>query len=112
MSYCYYAATICRVVTLPFASGVVRRKTMARKVYNAHGKGDTPATSFLAKREDEQSALYRSLIKSVKKAGGVIKDVNKYMTYSIFSHPIAKAEECAGRQPKLCVAYLYIHHQK
>ena len=82
---------------------------MARKVYDAHGKGDTPATSFLAKREDEQSALYRNLIKSVKYSGGVIKDVNKYMTYSILSRSIVKAEEGAGRQQRLFVGYLFIY---
>ena len=82
---------------------------MARKVYDAHGKDDTPATSFLAKIEDEQSALYRNLIKSVKCSGGVIKDVNKYITYSIFSHSIAKAKESAGRQQWLFVGYLFIY---
>ena len=82
---------------------------MARKVYDAHGKGDTPTTSFLAKREDEQSALYRKSIKSVKYSGGVIKDVNKYMTYSIFPHAIANAEESAGRQQRLFVGYLFIY---
>ena len=82
---------------------------MARKVYDAHGKGDTPTTSFLAKIEDEQSALYRYLIKSVKYEGGVIKDVNKYMTYSILSHSIVKAEEGAGRQLRLFVGYLFIY---
>ena len=30
------------------------------------------------------------------------------MTYSIFSHSIAKAEECAGKQ-QLFVGYLFIY---
>ena len=41
--------------------------------------------------------------------GGVIKDVNKYMTYSILSHSIVKAEEGAGRQLRLFVGYLFIY---
>lgn len=81
---------------------------MARKAYDTHGNGDTPTTSFLAKIDDEQSVPYRCLIKSVKYSGGVIKDVNKYITYSIFSHSIAKAEECAGKQ-QLFVGYLFIY---
>lgn len=41
--------------------------------------------------------------------GGVITDVNKYITYSIFSHFIVKAEGGAGRQLRLFVGYLYIY---
>ena len=82
---------------------------MARKAYDTHGNGDTPTTSFLAKIDDEQSVLYQCLIKSVKYAGGVIKDVNKYMTYSILSRSIVKAEEGAGRQQRLFVGYLFIY---
>ena len=41
--------------------------------------------------------------------GGVIKDVNKYMTYSIFPHAIANAEESAGRQQRLFIGYLFIY---
>lgn len=82
---------------------------MARKAYDTHGNGDTPTTSFLAKIDDEQSVPYRCLIKSVKYSGGVIKDVNKYMTYSILSRSIVKAEEGAGRQLRLFVGYLFIY---
>lgn len=83
---------------------------MARKAYDTHGNGDTPTTSFLAKIDDEQSVPYRCLIKSVKySGGGVIKDVNKYMTYSILSRSIVKAEEGAGRQQRLFVGYLFIY---
>ncbi|KGI21969.1 hypothetical protein HMPREF9304_07075 [Hoylesella timonensis S9-PR14] len=51
-------------------------------------------------------------IKSVKNSGGVIKNVNKHAECNILSHSLLKAEEEVGRQPKLRVAYLYIHHQK
>ena len=84
-----------------------------RKTHGTHGNGNTPLIPFLTMKKDGQRVVFDVLIKSVKYSrGGVIKDVNKYMTYSILSHSIAKAEESAGRQPKLCVAYLYIHHQK
>lgn len=79
-----------------------------RKTHGTHGNGNTPLMPFLTMKKDGQRVVFDVLIKSVKYAGGVIKDVNKYMTYSIFSHSIAKAEECAGKQ-QLFVGYLFIY---
>ena len=59
-----------------------------RKTHGAHGNGDTPLMPFLTMKKDGQRVVFDV----------VIKDVNKYITYSIFSHSIAEAEECAGRQ--------------
>lgn len=80
-----------------------------RKTHGAHGNGDTPLMPFLTMKKDGQRVVFDVLIKSVKYSGGVIKDVNKYITYSIFSHSIAEAEECAGRQQRLFVGYLFIY---
>lgn len=83
-----------------------------RKAHGTHGNGDTPLMPFLTMKKGGQRVVRDVLIKSVKNSGGVIKDVNKYIICNILSHSLLKAEEVVGRQPKQCVAYLYIHHQK
>ena len=83
-----------------------------RKSHDTHGYGDTPLIPFLAMKKGGERVVRGEPIKSVKNSGGGIKDVNKHAECNILSHSLLKAEEEVGRQPKLRVAYLYIHHQK
>ena len=69
-----------------------------RKSHDTHGYGDTPLMPFLTKKKGGQRVVCGEPTKSVKKSGGgVIKDVNKYMTGNILSHSLLKAEEEVGR---------------
>lgn len=79
------------------------------KSHDTHGYGDTPLIPFLAMKKGGERVVCGEPIKSVKNSGGVIKDVNKYITYSIFSHALANAEESASRQQRLFVGYLFIY---
>ena len=79
------------------------------KSHDTHGYGDTPLIPFLTMKKGGQRVVRGEPIKSVKKSGGVIKDVNKYMTGNILSHSLLKAEESASRQQRLFVGYLFIY---
>ena len=68
-----------------------------RKPHDTHGYGDTPLMPFLTMKKGGQRVVCDVLIKSVKKSGGVIKDVNKYVAGNILSLSFLKAEEVVGR---------------